>query len=95
VKVNALLSVDKTELVYSVNGLRAPGSVGQALYRFWTDVGQKAGEQKKRLFCTSAPVDMQVLFHTRAGFVCRQSACRMQTLFWMQRSVRRSFCRQD
>ena len=31
--VNALLSVDKKEIVYSVNGLRAHGSVGKALYR--------------------------------------------------------------
>ena len=31
--VNVLLSVDKTEFVYSVNGLRAHGAVGQALYR--------------------------------------------------------------
>jgi hypothetical protein len=82
--VNAFLPVDKKEFVYSVNGLRAHESAGQALYRCCTDVGQKAGEQKKRLFCTSGPVDMQRLFHSRAGFVCKQSACRMRTLFWMQ-----------
>ena len=31
--VNAFLSVDKKEFVYSVNGLRVLGSVGKALYR--------------------------------------------------------------
>jgi hypothetical protein len=70
--VNALPAVDKTEFVYSVNGLRAPGSAGQALYRCWTVVGQKAGEQKNGRFCTSGPVDMQDLFHSRAGFACQQ-----------------------
>jgi hypothetical protein len=62
--VNALPAVDKTEFVYSVNGLRAPGSAGQALYRCWTVVGQKTGEQKNGPFCTSGPVDMQDLFHS-------------------------------
>ncbi len=69
--VNALPAVDKTEFVYSVNGLRTRGVAGQALYRCCTDVGQKAGEQKNRLFCTSGPVDMQDLFHSRAGFACQ------------------------
>jgi hypothetical protein len=31
--VNALLSVDKVKFIYSVNGLRAHGSAGKALYR--------------------------------------------------------------
>jgi hypothetical protein len=66
--VNAGLAVDKTEFIYSVNGLRAPGAAGQALYRRCTDVGQKTWTQKKRLFCTSGPVDMQAVFHSRAGF---------------------------
>ena len=66
--VNAFLSVDKTEIIYSVNGLRAHGAAGQALYRRCTDVGQKTWKQKKRSFCTSGPVDMQAVFHSRVGF---------------------------
>jgi hypothetical protein len=68
--VNASLAVDKKEFIYNVNGLRDHEAAGQALYRCRTDVGQKPGEQKKRLFCTSAPVDMQHLVHSRAGFAC-------------------------
>ena len=83
--VNAFLSVDKREFVYSVNGLRAPGAAGQALYRCCTDVGQKRGEQKKRLFRTSRPVDMQDLFHSRAVFACRQGVCRIRTRLGMRR----------
>lgn len=66
--VNASLAVDKTEFIYSVNGLRAPGAAGQALYRRCIDVGQKIWKQKKRSFCTSGPVDMQAVFHSRPGF---------------------------
>jgi len=66
--VNAFLAVDKKEFVYSVNGLRVHGSAGQALYRCWTDVGQKCREPPERGFCTSSPVDMQAVFHSRAVF---------------------------
>ena len=83
--VNALPAVDKTEFVYSVNGLHASGTAGQALYRCWTDVGQKPGEQKNRPFCTSGPVDMQDLFHSRADFVCQRDVCRLRTLFGLRR----------
>jgi len=65
--------VDKPEFIYSVNGLRAHGAAGQALYRCCTDVGQKPVWQKKRLFCTSGPVDMQDLFHSRPGFACLEA----------------------
>jgi hypothetical protein len=66
--------VDKKKFIYSVNGLRDRGSAGQALYRCCTDVGQKSRQGKIRSFCTSGPVDMQDLFHSRAGFaaVCLQ-----------------------
>jgi len=39
--VNAPLSVDKKEFIYSVNGLRDHEAAGKALYRCCTDVGQK------------------------------------------------------
>jgi hypothetical protein len=66
--VNAVSSVDNNEFVYSVNGLRAAGSTGKALYRCRTDVGQKTVEQKKSDFHTLAPVDMQWFFHSRCDF---------------------------
>ncbi|MFL6633262.1 MAG: hypothetical protein ACJ8HJ_13215 [Massilia sp.] len=77
--------MDKNEFIYNVNGLRDNEAAGQALYRCRTDVGQKPGEQKKRLFCTSGAVDIQHLVHSRAGFACLQGACRMRTLVWMRR----------
>jgi hypothetical protein len=67
--VNTHAAVDKTEFVYSVNGLRAHEAAGQALYRCWTDVGQKRGQQKNQSFCTSDPVDMQDFFHSGSDFL--------------------------
>jgi hypothetical protein len=60
--------VDKQRFVYSVNGLRASGCAGKALYPSCTELGQKQSAQKKRGFCTFVAVDMQAFFHRRAGF---------------------------
>jgi hypothetical protein len=60
--------VDKPGFVYSVNGLRAPGCAGKALYPSCTERGQKRIGQQKSGFCTSDAVDMQAFFHRRTGF---------------------------
>jgi hypothetical protein len=60
--------VDKAGFIYSVNGLRVNGSAGKALYRSWTDRGQKRSSSRNAAFCTLDPVDMQAFFHSACGF---------------------------
>jgi hypothetical protein len=61
--------VDKAGFVYSVNGLRVNGSAGKALYRSWTDRGQKGRASRNAAFCTLDPVDMQAFFHSAVVFM--------------------------
>jgi hypothetical protein len=74
--------VDKSEFVYSVNGLRNFESAGKALYRGRSNVGQKRRSQKKAGFCTLAPVDMQAFFHRRCDFPCFSSSLQRLTFGW-------------
>jgi hypothetical protein len=60
--------VDKPGFIYSVNGLRVNGSAGKALYRRWTDRGQKRSSSRNAAFCTLDPVDMQAFFHNGCRF---------------------------
>lgn len=66
--VNAGSAVDKQGFVYSVNGLREFQYVGKRLYGCRTEVGQQWASLQSSAFCTSDPVDMQPLFHSRANF---------------------------
>lgn len=66
--VNAYLSVDKTGLLHKISSLGRTKRAGQGLYRACTDVGKKKPGGQSSAFCTSGPVDMQGLVHSRAGF---------------------------
>jgi hypothetical protein len=86
--------VDKVEIVYSVNGLRASKSAGKTLYPSWIDRGQKAWPARKGAFCTSRPVDMQAFFHNRACLqpvllsqapVLQEQTCRQRTVLAARR----------
>jgi hypothetical protein len=66
--VNAGSAVDKQGFVYSVNGLREFQYVGKGVYERRSEVGQESASLQTRGFCTSDPVDMQRVFHSRAVF---------------------------
>jgi len=55
--------VDKACLLHSINGLRRRLRAGKSLRLVLTILGQQIRFRKSRLFCTSAPVDIQRLFH--------------------------------
>jgi hypothetical protein len=74
--------VDKSEFVYSVNGLRNFESAGKALYRGWTMLDKNGEASKKAGFCTLAPVDMQAFFHRRCDFPCFSSSLQRLTFGW-------------
>ena len=64
--VNAQFTVDKNGLLHKISSLRFRQGAGQGLYRACTDVGKKTASLQKAAFCTSHPVDMQRLVHSRA-----------------------------
>lgn len=88
--------MDKPGFVYSVNGLRAAGWAGKALYPSCTERGQKRIGQQKSGFCTCDAVDMNAFFHRRAGVpqfwllelpVCRPGSWRTVPLSGLQFSI--------
>ena len=87
--VNAQFTVDKIGLLHKISSLRLKQRAGQGLYRACTDVGKKTASLQKGAFCTSHPVDMQRLVHSRAcirhAFCLEPLAQGCRNPFWAAR----------
>jgi hypothetical protein len=86
--VNAQSPVDKIGLLHKISSLRHRQGAGQGLYRACTDVGKKTASLQEAVFCTSHPVDMQRLVHSRACI--RRAFCRQAGTTGVQQPVLRS-----
>ena len=79
--VNDDVVVDKKSFLHKISSLRRHELAGQGLYPARTDVGEKTACQQRSRFCTSDPVHIQRLVHSRAA------SRRFQTAFcWQNRS---------
>ena len=66
--VNDDVVVDKKSFLHKISSLRRRELAGQGLYPASTDVGEKTACRSRRRFCTSDPVHIQRLVHSRAVF---------------------------
>ena len=73
--------MDKTIFLHRLKGLGDVGCAGQALYRACTECVQIRRRGGRRRFCTVAPVDIQVLVHSRLEAASQQVEAGMKKKF--------------
>ena len=66
--VNDDVVVDKKSFLHKISSLRRRELTGQGLYPASIDIGEKTACRSRRRFCTSDPVHIQRLVHSRAAF---------------------------
>lgn len=66
--VNDDVVVDKKSFLHKISSLRRRELTGQGLYPASIDIGEKTACRSRRRFCTSDPVHIQRLVHSRTAF---------------------------